>query len=101
MVLTEDNLNSHDWQGTVDLIVTRYLGRLQYMVSEVLTAPGALWSELEFILRMFIDYDARNVLAEVTRCTYHFMPELLSDERDDTTRKRESSLTAVAIIRIP
>ena len=100
MVLAEDNVNSHDWQGIVDLIVTRYSGRLQYMVSEALTAPGALWSELELTVRMFIDYDARNVSAEVTRCTYHFMPELPSDEPEDTKRKRESSLAAVAIIQV-
>lgn len=65
---------SVNWQSIADAVVERYARELQFLVSGALTAPEAFFHELEIILRVFIDSDARNMTAEVDRCVAQFIP---------------------------
>ncbi|KAI1619338.1 hypothetical protein EDD37DRAFT_571222 [Exophiala viscosa] len=65
---------SVDWQGVTDMIVERYARELKYLVSDTLSAPGDFFHELEELLRVFIDSDARNTTADTERCAAQFIP---------------------------
>lgn len=47
--------SSIDWQGVVNMIVTRYADRLKFMASDA-TTRKALQSDINFLLSVFIDY---------------------------------------------
>ncbi|KAG0645538.1 Uncharacterized protein D0Z07_8774 [Hyphodiscus hymeniophilus] len=64
-----------DWQGVVDLIVTRYSDRLQFMALSR-TSHSSFQKELNFLLNMFIDYSATDITTSVSRCTTHYLDGL-------------------------
>ncbi|KAL1879052.1 hypothetical protein Plec18167_004349 [Paecilomyces lecythidis] len=66
---------SFDWQGVVDMIVQRYSNELKCLLSEDLSTTPLLHKELGRILGAFLDYDHRNMTAEVERCSNQFIPK--------------------------
>jgi hypothetical protein len=91
MVLADPNpfeALGYDWQAVVDMIVTRYAVRLEYLAtSDVLENEQRLNTELDADLSSFIDYDHRSQANEIARCASRYMP------RQDTS----SSLAADAV----
>lgn len=76
LVMTHDaREESFNWQGVVDMIVTRYANELKYLVSGELSTTKLLHAELDRFLRPFIDYDVRNMTREVERCATQFTPK--------------------------
>ncbi|EXJ53621.1 uncharacterized protein A1O5_13188 [Cladophialophora psammophila CBS 110553] len=71
---TLDEKSQVDWQSITDMVVERYAGVLKYLLGGKLTKVEDLLEELELILRVFIDSDARNKTAEVDRCVAQFNP---------------------------
>lgn len=61
-----------DWQGVVDMIITRYSDRLQYMVSNISTQQTIL-SEINFLLSVFVNYKDVDINASVAKCTNHYL----------------------------
>ncbi|KUJ24279.1 uncharacterized protein LY89DRAFT_776420 [Mollisia scopiformis] len=68
---------SIDWQGVVDLIVTRYSDRLQFMALPS-TTHSILLSELNFLLNLFIDYPITDstIPTAISRCTTSYISGL-------------------------
>lgn len=65
--------NSIDWQGVVDLIVTRYSDRLQFMASQKATQKG-IQSEINLLLSNFIDYNSTiDVPTAKQICATHYL----------------------------
>jgi hypothetical protein len=65
--------SSIDWQGIVDMIVTRYSDRLQFMASEKATRKG-IQSEINFLLTNFIDYNSTaDIPAAKGICATHYL----------------------------
>ncbi|OAL19293.1 hypothetical protein AYO22_09837 [Fonsecaea multimorphosa] len=71
---TLNDKGSVDWQSVADMVVERYAGALKYLIGGTLTSAEDLFEELEVILRVFVDSDARNTTAEVNRCVAQFNP---------------------------
>jgi hypothetical protein len=65
---------SINWQRIADMVVERYAGLLNYLVSGSMTTSKGLVDELALDLRVFIDSDARNTTEEVRRCARQFNP---------------------------
>lgn len=61
-----------NWQATTDMIVTRYADRIAYMTSGAVTNLSHFQAELDRALRPFIDYSARDSMAEILRCTHQY-----------------------------
>ncbi|GAB7357545.1 hypothetical protein MBLNU459_g0061t1 [Dothideomycetes sp. NU459] len=75
MVLHASNTSkSTDWQAVVDMIVTRYADRLEYLTSGAPRTIDQLKTELDRALRPFINYGSRNGSLEVERCAKQFLP---------------------------
>ncbi|PVH80358.1 hypothetical protein DL98DRAFT_515457 [Cadophora sp. DSE1049] len=71
-----------DWQGVVDMIVTRYSDRLQYLASTNLTDRAAL-SEINFLLSAFIDYTDLRIPNAVEGCSRIYLPPMTSRTPSD------------------
>ncbi|TVY38077.1 Uncharacterized protein LOCC1_G006606, partial [Lachnellula occidentalis] len=68
--------NSIDWQGVVDLIVTRYSDRLQFMASQKATQSG-IQSEINLLLSNFIDYNGTVDAATAKQiCATHYLQSI-------------------------
>jgi len=63
-----------NWQAIADMIVERYAKSLKYLVSGVFSDITDLHSELDRMVRTFIDSDAPNATAEAERCAIQFLP---------------------------
>lgn len=78
LVLSEPNpftTESIDWQSITDMIVTHYSPRLQYLASQnIISNKATFLHELDLLLSPFISYDSRSPIAEIARCTTHFLP---------------------------
>jgi hypothetical protein len=63
-----------DWQGVVDMIVTRYADRLQHMTLNISTQETIL-SKINFLLSVFLDYkEAKPSIPEsIEKCTNHYL----------------------------
>jgi hypothetical protein len=63
-----------DWQGVVDMIVTRYADRLQYMALNTSTKKTLL-SEVTTLLTIFMDYKdpSPSIMAAMQACTDHYL----------------------------
>jgi hypothetical protein len=64
-----------DWQAVADMVVERYARELKYLSSGLLDTQEDFLHELEVMLRVFIDSDARNTTAEVDRCVAQLVPK--------------------------
>lgn len=73
-VLAKVKTPSIDWQGIVDLIVTRYSDRLQFM-ADAATSHESLVSEVNFLLNLYIDYSASSpdIQSATTKCTSRYL----------------------------
>ncbi|KAH6722951.1 hypothetical protein BKA61DRAFT_585559 [Leptodontidium sp. MPI-SDFR-AT-0119] len=71
-----------DWQGVVDMVVTRYSDRLQYLASSNLTDRAAL-SEINFLLSAFIDYTDLSIPNAIETCSRIYLPPMVSPTRSD------------------
>lgn len=69
-----DSQSTVDWQSVADMVVERYAKELKHLASGALTTSQELFNELELMLRVFVDSDARNTTAEVERCVAQFNP---------------------------
>lgn len=69
-----EKLSSVDWQGVVDMIVTRYTDRLQFMTLNTTTQKSIL-SEINFLLSVFINYSSStpNIPESVEKCSSHYL----------------------------
>ncbi|QDS73775.1 hypothetical protein FKW77_005361 [Venturia effusa] len=78
LVLSETNpftIESTDWQSIVDMIITHYSPRLQYLSSpNIIEGESTFLHELDILLSPFVSYDSRSPTVEVHRCTSHFLP---------------------------
>ncbi|RFU30213.1 hypothetical protein B7463_g6130, partial [Scytalidium lignicola] len=85
---------SIDWQGVVDLVVTRYSDRLQYLA----TGPSydQLLAAIGTLLNLYIDYGAPwNETAALESCTLHYLqPVSLSTSQDTQIYIAVSTVTA-------
>lgn len=65
-----------DWQGVVDMVVSRYADRLQLMAGGLL--PKQLLAEINTLLNMFVDYEDAELPEEdpVKECTLHYLSPL-------------------------
>ncbi|KAK0120601.1 hypothetical protein ONS96_010805 [Cadophora gregata f. sp. sojae] len=71
-----------DWQGVVDMVVTRYSDRLKYLTSTKLPDRAAL-SEVNFLLSAFIDYTDLNITHAIESCSRIYLPAITSPTRSD------------------
>lgn len=73
---------SVNWQGVVDLIVTRYSQRLQ-----VITLPASenttMLSEMNFLLAVFINYKDPDVEVATDKCSNHYLNGVASKTSQD------------------
>lgn len=67
MFATDSEHETVEWQGLVDLIVTRYSDRLRFMTSGDVT-DGNLLSSINFLLNAFIDDAESDVAASIETC---------------------------------
>ncbi|TVY58027.1 Uncharacterized protein LSUE1_G010029 [Lachnellula suecica] len=84
-VLSVESLESHetiDWQGVVDMIVTRYTDRLQFIVSEH-TTRKEVQSEMNFLLTHFVDYKDTDITAAKKTCTTHYLNSVVPRTAQD------------------
>ena len=65
---------SIDWQAVADEVVQRYSDRLGRLASDELSELDALQAEAELALFPFIDFDNRNVTAEMEACSGQILP---------------------------
>ncbi|KAI1003185.1 hypothetical protein K3495_g5020 [Podosphaera aphanis] len=63
---------SIDWQGVVDLIVTRYSDVLLYLPTPEMSRQDML-IELKFLLEHFIDFSTLDITAARHRCATHYL----------------------------
>lgn len=63
-----------DWQGVVDMVVTRYSDRLQFMASNTTTQKSIL-SEINFLLNVYTNYSSPtpNIPEAIEKCTNHYL----------------------------
>lgn len=75
---------SIDWQGVVDMIVSRYSDRLQFIASSTSTQDELL-SEIGFLLTLFVDYtDASpSFPASIDKCTNHYLLPVSPQTKSD------------------
>jgi hypothetical protein len=84
-VLTRNKYHSHpvvDWQGVVDIIVTRYSNRLQFIAAET-TFQREIISELHSTLDIYIDYNQPDLIASEYICTHHFLKSVILGTEQD------------------
>ncbi|KAG4435314.1 hypothetical protein IFR05_009203 [Cadophora sp. M221] len=79
---SDSQADTVDWQGVVDMIVTRYSDRLQYLASSNLTDRAAL-SEINFLLSAFIDYTDLSIPNAIETCSRIYLPTMISPTRSD------------------
>lgn len=61
-----------DWQAIVDLYITRYADRLDYMANN--DDAASLRAQLKGTMLPYIDYAHRNTSLEIQRCTGQYLP---------------------------
>lgn len=71
-----------DWQGVVDMVVTRYSDRLQLLASSNLT-ERALLSEIDFLLNVFIDYTDPSIPASIEKCSTVYLTPVTPQTESD------------------
>lgn len=73
-----------DWQGVVDMIVTRYSTRLLFMTQDS-TTKFRLLAELNTLLNPFIDYGAKeiNLISSIDRCQNLYLAHIRPHTRVD------------------
>lgn len=74
-----------DWQAVIDMYITRYAERLEYLASGDLTTESELKEEVDLAIRPFVDYGARNASLETERCVMQPWP---AKSDDSTTAPR-------------
>ena len=85
---------SIDWQGVVDLIVTRYSDRLQFMALPTASHSSFL-EELNFLLNIYINYSNPSIPTSISRCTTHYLDGLpLSTDADHLLYAAVSNVTS-------
>ncbi|KAF2087319.1 hypothetical protein K490DRAFT_41991 [Saccharata proteae CBS 121410] len=65
---------SINWQSVADMVVARFAARLKYLALGEIESLDAFRNIIDYLLRPFIDYSARNTTLEVSRCAAQFMP---------------------------
>jgi hypothetical protein len=72
----------NDWQGVVDMIVTRYSDRLQFMAGND-SSREAILAEIGVLLNLFVDYEHLDVPTAIEKCSMHYLgaavPQTASD----------------------
>lgn len=63
---------SIDWQGVVDMLVTRYSDRLQYLASNLSTQKDML-SDINVLLNVYIDYNKTDIETAKESCAVHYL----------------------------
>jgi hypothetical protein len=86
-VLSQSMSEEHvsvDWQGVVDMIVTRYSDRLQFMASNS-TSQKSVLSEINFLLSIFVDYSSStpNIPEAVKKCSSHYLKPVTPQSDSD------------------
>ena len=70
-----------NWQGVVDMIVTRYSDRLLHLATR--TTRDDFLSDINFLLNPFIDYKNYSLETSLRRCTAHYLsPATPSTDQD-------------------
>lgn len=84
LLKTQDPIKTIDWQGIVDMIVSRYSDRMQFMAEEMTTFE-ALRSEINFLLTHFIDYSPStpDVGKAIAKCTEHYISSAIPVTKAD------------------
>jgi hypothetical protein len=71
-----------DWQGVVDMIVTRYSDRLQFMLANS-TSEYDVLSELVALLNVFTDYSHIDIPSSIEKCTTHYLKPVFPKTESD------------------
>jgi len=84
-VYKESKLPDHEiinWQGVVDMIVTRYSDRLQFLNGHD-SSEKVMLQEINFLLDVFIDYPTVNITASIGKCSAHYLNAVVSQTSQD------------------
>jgi hypothetical protein len=73
---------SVNWQGVVDMIVTRYSERLQ-VISYPTSDNNTVLSEINSLLTVFINYKDPDVEAAVEKCSTHYLAAVVPRTSQD------------------
>jgi hypothetical protein len=73
---------SVNWQGVVDMIVTRYSDRLQ-VISHPASENNTMLSEINFLLTVFINYKDLDVESAIDKCSAHYLTTVLPQTSQD------------------
>jgi len=72
----------NDWQGVVDMVVTRYSDRLQLMAGND-SSRKAILTEIGVLLNLFVDYEHLDIPTAIEKCSMHYLgtavPQTASD----------------------
>lgn len=90
MILQPSATTPMDWQAVADMLVARYADRIEYLSSGDIDNLELFKSELEQLLRPFIDYNYRNTTKEMRRCATQYVPRWSSS----------STLAGVSILNV-
>lgn len=71
-----------DWQGVVDMIVTRYSSRLMFMTTKDATHTHII-SELHALLDTFLDYPNPDITAGENHCAVHYLGSVTPSTTQD------------------
>jgi len=78
----EEGHRNVDWQGVVDMIVSRYSDRLQFLAGNE-SSHSVMRSEVNIMLNVFIDYKELDTEITIEKCASHYLtpaiPETASD----------------------
>lgn len=81
LVLSTDALEaSFNWQGVVDMIITRYSDELQFLISGEITSTSSFHAEVERLLEPFIDYGGDSGELVIDRCSKQFTSHRITAE---------------------
>ncbi|CAG8982576.1 hypothetical protein HYALB_00007292 [Hymenoscyphus albidus] len=85
-IIQESQSQKHvkiNWQGVVDMIVSRYTDRLVFIKAEGASHEQIL-SVLESLLGIFIDYENPNIVAAENLCAVHYLTSVIPSTSQDT-----------------
>jgi hypothetical protein len=71
VLLDTQAISSVDWQGIVDMIVTRYNTRLPFLATKATKVEFR--SEINTLLNTFIDYNFTSIDSAISQCMRHYV----------------------------
>jgi hypothetical protein len=73
--------SSVNWQGVVDMVVSRYATRLPFLARKA--TEHTFQSEINTLLNVFVEYNSTDIQAAISQCTYHYLLAATPSTRED------------------